>query len=151
MVRPADPGNGRLARRINVGDNNAIGLIEGSAKFLSQRLGSGVAMRLKHCQHAIAPSRTRRSKGGPNFCWMMRIIIDQQKTVAGIFDFETPARMPKFGQGFGNLLERNTELGCQCDDPNGVLDIVPARNIQPRFAQFLTLSENRKDRGKILQ
>src|SRR4029077_15893063 len=148
---PADPGNGSLARRIDVGDNNAIGLIESSAKFLSQRLGSGVAMRLKHCQDAIAPSLTRRGEGGPNFCWMMRIIIDQQKTVAGIFDFETPARVLKFGQGCGNLLERNTELGCQCDDSNGVLDIVPARNIQSRFAKFLTLLENRKDRGKILQ
>src|SRR4029077_7760824 len=105
---PADAGKGRLACGINVGDNNAIGLIEGRAKFLSQRLGSGVAMRLKHCQHAIAPSRTRGGEGGPNFCWMMRIIVDQQKTVTGIFDLETPARVPKFGQGFGNLLERNT-------------------------------------------
>src|SRR5207248_10838733 len=129
---PADPGNGRLARRINVGDNNAIGLIESSAKFLPQRLGSGVAMGLKHCQHAIAPRRTRRGEGGPNFCWMMRVIIDQQKTVAGRFDFETPARLPKFAQGFGNLLERNTELRCQCDDPDGVLDIVPAVNTQSR-------------------
>src|SRR5437660_1154801 len=108
---PADAGNGRLARRINIGNDDAIGLIEGSAKFLSQRLGSGVAMRLKHCQHAIAPSRTRGGQRGTNFCWMMRIVIDQQKTIAGIFDFETPARVLKFGQRFGNFLEWDTELG----------------------------------------
>src|SRR5438046_6563635 len=105
---PANPGNGRLARGINVGDNNAIGLIESSAKFLSQRLGSGVAMRLKHCQHAIAPSRTRRGKGGPNVGWMMRIIIDQQKSVAERFDLETPARGAKIEHGVGNLVERKT-------------------------------------------
>src|SRR5205807_9929204 len=106
-----NPLNGSYAPTTHNHDTQQIGLIEGSAKFLSQRLGTGVAMRLKHSQHAIAPSRTRRGKGGPNFGWMMRIIIDQQKTIAGIFDFETPARVPKFVQGFGNLLKRNTELG----------------------------------------
>src|SRR5207248_4781316 len=70
---PADPGNGRLARWINVGNDNAIGLIEGGTEFLSQGLGPGVAMRLKHCQHAIAPSRSRRGQRRPNFCRMMRI------------------------------------------------------------------------------
>ena len=71
-------------------------------------------MRLKHCQHAIAPSRTRGREGGPNFGRMMRIIIDQQKSIAGIFDFETPARVLEIcASDFGNFLERNTKLGCQ--------------------------------------
>src|SRR5580765_5074413 len=82
---------------------------------------------------------------------MMGIVIDQKKTIAGVFDFETPARVLKLGRGFGNFLEWNTELGCQCDDPNGVLNIVLTRNIQLRFTQFLTLPKNRKDRSEILQ
>ena len=52
---PADAGNGRLARRINIGDNDAIGLVKGGAKLLAQCLGARVTVRLKHCQHAIAP------------------------------------------------------------------------------------------------
>src|SRR6476660_2567961 len=82
---------------------------------------------------------------------MLGIVIDQKKTIAGIFDFEAPARVLKFGRGFGTFLEWNTELGCQCDDPNGVLDIVLTRNIQSSFTQLLTLAENRKDRSEFLQ
>src|SRR5206468_8656931 len=74
-----------------------------------------------------------------------------QETIASIFDFETPARVSKFGQGRGDFLEWDTEFARQRDDPNGILHIVPARNIQPRFAQFFSTPENRKDRGEILQ
>src|SRR5207237_1733853 len=75
----ADSGNGRFARRINIGDDDAIRLIEGSAKFLSQSFGPGVAVRLKHGQHAIAPSRTCRGQGRTNFWWVMGIVIDQDE------------------------------------------------------------------------
>ena len=108
---------GGFARRINVGDNNAIGVDRRRAKFLSQRLGSRVAMRLKHCQHAFAPGRSRGREGGPDFGRMMRVIIHQQKPVAGIFDFETAARVLEIcASDSGNFLKRNSELGCERDD-----------------------------------
>src|SRR5689334_18007367 len=84
-----DSGNGWLARRINIGDNDAIGLIKGGAKFITQRLGTRVAMRLKHCQYPLASRGTGCRQGRADFRGMMCVIVDQQKAVAGIFDFET--------------------------------------------------------------
>src|SRR5204863_5939363 len=82
---------------------------------------------------------------------MMGIVVDQQKTIARVLDFEPPPGVAKLLQRPGDFLEWNSELGRKRDDTNGILHIVPAGNIQARFAQFLALAKNRKDRGEIFQ
>ena len=62
----ADAGNRRFARRINVGDDDAIGIVKRAAEFFAQRLRARIAMRLKHrrgraCGRSI--SRSRASRG----------------------------------------------------------------------------------------
>ena len=52
-------------------------------------------MRLKHREHAIAANRLGGSERGADFRGMMRIIIDQKKSIASVFNLETPARVPK--------------------------------------------------------
>src|SRR5262249_12179641 len=141
----ADSGNRRLARRINIGDDDAIGLIKGGAKLIAQRLGARVAMWLKHCQHPLASGRTRCRQGGADFRGMMRVIVDQQKAVASVLDFETAAGVPKFGQGNGDLFERHAKLARQRNHDGGVLHIVPARNAQTRLAQLSALMKYRKN------
>ena len=50
----ADVRKRRFTRRINVGDNNAVGIIESSPEFAPQRLCPRVTMRLKHRENPIA-------------------------------------------------------------------------------------------------
>src|SRR3954453_24041430 len=82
---------------------------------------------------------------------MMGIIVDQQKTIARVLDFEPPPGVAKLLQRPGDFLECNAELGRKRDDTNGILHIVPAGSIQARFAQFLAVTKNRKERGEIFQ
>ena len=76
---------------------------------------------------------------------MMRVIVDQQKAVAGVFDFETAAGVPKLGQRTGDFLERDAEFTRQRNHAGRVLHIVATGNVQPRLAQFFAVMKYRKD------
>jgi hypothetical protein len=86
---------GRLTRRVNVGDDDMIGVVECSAKFEAQRLGPGIAMGLKHRQHAFATGGFGGRERGTDLRGMMGIIIDEQKALALILDLKAAARMTK--------------------------------------------------------
>src|ERR1700722_6451339 len=55
-----DAGDGLLAGGINVGENNDVGLIEGAAEVVPERLRARVAVRLKQNQGAIELRGARR-------------------------------------------------------------------------------------------
>ena len=90
---PAHARQRRLARGVNVGHDDAIGIIEGRAKLLPQRLGARIAMGLKHRQDAFAPGRSRGRERGPNLGRMMRIIVHEEKAFALILDLKAAPRM----------------------------------------------------------
>ena len=90
---PADAGKRRFARRINVGHDDAVGVVESAPELAPQRLRARIAMRLKHRQHAIAPGRARGRERRANLGRMMRVIVHQEKALALVFDLETPARV----------------------------------------------------------
>ena len=95
IVCPVIPGNGRLTRRINVGDDDVIGVVECRAKFDAQRFGPRIAMRLKHRQHAFATGGFGGRERGADLRRMMGVIIDEQKALALIFDLKAAARVLK--------------------------------------------------------
>ena len=59
----ADSRNGRLARRINIGDHHTVGIVEGAPKFAAQRFCARVAMGLEHRQDALPAGRARGGEG----------------------------------------------------------------------------------------
>ena len=63
----ADSRNRRFARRINIGDHHAVGIVEGAPEFFAQRLRARITMRLKHGQHALASDRSRGLQRGAGF------------------------------------------------------------------------------------
>src|SRR5438067_5673704 len=68
---------------------------------------------------------------------MMRVIIDEQKPIALVLDLKATARMLEFAQRNRNFFKGNPKLGAEGDHANGILDIVPAGDIQDCFAQLL--------------
>ena len=93
MVWPLMPGKRRFARRINVGHHHAVGVVESAPELAPQRFGPRIAMRLEHRQHALASGGSRGRERRANLGGMMRVIVHQQKALALVFDFETPARV----------------------------------------------------------
>src|ERR1041385_348947 len=90
---PSHPWNWCFVRSINIRHHNPVRLIEGAPKFRAQSFRARVSMRLKHGQDTVASTRSRRLEGGANFRGMVRVIIDQQETIARVFNFKTAPRM----------------------------------------------------------
>src|ERR1700751_1339526 len=103
-------------------------------------------MRLEHRQHAFSPAagRSRCLKGGANFGGMMRVIIDQQKSIAGVLYFKPAPGVFEFEKRSCNFLEGNSKLIRQRDYTNSIVDIVLSGNIQPCFAQSFAPTINAK-------
>ena len=89
----ANARQGGFARRVNIGDDDMIGVVESRAEFVPQRLGAGIAMRLEHRQDAFAAGRARGRERGANLGRMMRVVVDEEKAIALIFDLEAAARV----------------------------------------------------------
>src|SRR6266853_2589229 len=106
-------------------------------------------MRLEHRQHAFAAGRSRRLKRGANFGGMMRVIIDEQKTIAGVLYFKPAPGVLEFAKGSCNFLKGNPKLVRQRDHTNSIVDVMLSGNIQHCFAQSFAPKINTKNRYKI--
>src|SRR5260370_9645104 len=82
---------------------------------------------------------------------MMRVIIDEQKTIAGVLYFKPAPGVFEFEKGTRNFLKGDPKFVGQRDDTNSIVDVVPSGNIQHRFAQLFVPKINTKNRCKIAQ
>ena len=80
-------------RSVNIGHYYAVRIVERATKFLPQRFGARITMRLKHREHALAADRSRRIERGADFRRVMPVIVHQKKTRTVVFDFEPAARL----------------------------------------------------------
>src|SRR5439155_13410810 len=108
-------------------------------------------MRLKHREHTLPPGRFRRLERGSNFRGMVRVVVDQQKTLARIFDLKTATRVVELAQRSGNFFKGNSQFGREGNYADGIMDVVPPGDIQDRFAQLLITMINTKDGCEIAQ
>src|SRR5437879_11821897 len=68
---------------------------------------------------------------------MMCVIVNKQKALALIFDLETAPRMLELTKRSCDFFKRNYKLDSERDHAQGIVDIVRARHVQHRFAEFL--------------
>src|SRR2546421_1395411 len=100
---------------VNVGNHDAVCLIECFTEFFAQQFRSGIAMRLKHGEHTFAANRLRRFQRRLDFGRMMPVIIYEQKAWTVVLDLKSAPRMLKLRQRLRNFLEWNAELGGERD------------------------------------
>ena len=99
-------------------------------------------MRLKHRDETPSSDPFPCAKRGTNFGRMMRIIVNEQKPVARVFDFEPTTRVLEFPKRRRDLVERNRKLGSERDYSKRVMDVVFSRNIEGRLPEFLAAARN---------
>src|SRR6266478_6719146 len=98
-------------------------------------------MRLNQRDETSPSYRFRCAKCGTNFRRMMRIIVDEQKPVARVFDLESAARVLEFPKRCRDLVERNRKLGSQGDYSKRVMHVVFSGNIEGRLPKFLAAAK----------
>src|SRR5690349_5816436 len=103
-------GDGGLARRIDVGQDENVCLIEGAAEFVPKMLRARVAMRLEEHEQAIELAAAGGAKRGANFRRMMAVIVNNGDVVHHSFDVEAAADAGKFCQAFANQVGSDVEV-----------------------------------------
>ena len=71
-----DTGNRCFARRINIGDDNGVGIVETRAEIFEQIFDTGVPVRLHHRDNVTLCAGTGGGEDGGNFHGMMTVIVD---------------------------------------------------------------------------
>jgi len=95
-------------------------------------------MGLKHGEHPFAASRPRSFQCSANFGRMMRVIVNEQKALAFIFDLETGVARARIYeeklQFFSNGIPSSTG---ERNHSEGIVDIVRPWHVQHGLAEFL--------------
>ena len=75
---------------------------------------------------------------------MMCVIVNKQKALALILDLEPAPCVLEFTKRSCDFFKRNSKLDSERDHAQGIVDIVRARHVQHRFAEFLFAKINTK-------
>src|SRR5437667_10719689 len=108
-------------------------------------------MRLKHGEHPFPASRSRSLQCSANFGRVMRVIVNEQKALALIFDFKPASRVLEFTKRSCNFFERNSKLDRERNHSEGIVDIVRPWHAQHGLAEFLLPKINTTIRDERMQ
>src|SRR5215470_8751916 len=100
-----DPGDRRLARRIDVGHEQHVGVVERRQKLVVEVERPGVAVRLEHdhaaAREALAGGRQRR----PDLRRVMAVVVDQQDAGHLALDLEASLDPGEGGERVGHVVD----------------------------------------------
>jgi hypothetical protein len=81
-------------------------------------------MWLKHGQHTFATGRSGGFQRRADLGRVMGIVVNKQKAIALVLNFEAAARVLEPAQRSRNSFERNSKLRGKGDYTNGILDMM---------------------------
>ena len=89
----------RLARRIDVGHEQHIGVIEGAGEFVHQIIRPRVAMRLKQSDYApVRSADARRAQGRFDLRRVVTVVVDHHHARFVTLELKTPISAAEFTQ-----------------------------------------------------
>ena len=128
--------NGALARRVDLGHNHGVGIVEAATEPFPQRARSAVSMWLKHGDHPSFPSGPHGIEGGRYLSRMMRVIIYEQDAGGLAPHFQPAGYSRKLAYAFADGGERDVQFQTHRDGGQSVGDVVPAGHPQEYASQF---------------
>ena len=119
-----------FAGRIDVGDDQTVGVAEGRQKFLEEGLRPGIPMGLEDDDDPSGPDLPGRGKRGPDLRRVMAVVVDHRDPVCLSPDFQ-PALgageplepLPDDGKGQVHLPRHRHRR-------QGVIDVEQSRNVE---------------------
>src|SRR5262245_3077293 len=105
-----DAWNGCLARGVDVHDDEHVRLIEGGQELSVEMVRTGVAMGLKHRDHAPVEPRLSGSQCCADLRWMMPVVVHHQDALGLAANLKPPLHASKAGKRSLYALERHLEV-----------------------------------------
>ena len=140
-----DPGNRSLARRIDIRQNENIGLIERAAEFIPEMLRACIAMRLEKNEQAVELAPAGRLERGANLGRVMAVIVDHGDVVHDPLDVEPAPDAGKMREPFADQLCGHAEIQRDGSGRSGVAHVMHPRRMRqaknPEVISFVCQAE----------
>ena len=125
-----DPFDRRLASRIDVGDDHAVGVVEAGREGVEQRRQPRIAMGLHDGDHLAGRGRPGGLEDGGDLDRMVAVVVVDRDPVPFARAGETPLDPAEGADRLADDVDRGAELVRDGDRRCGVQRIVPARHRQ---------------------
>src|SRR5262249_33884857 len=123
-------GNGRFAGRINIQDENAVGIGEGGAEFVKQVTRASVAVWLGDDVDALETALPSSSQGGANLGGMVAVIVNHAYAGGVSTQLETTIHTAETLQTVTNQIGGNVQPHAHRHGGGGIQHVVSARDVQ---------------------
>src|SRR5262249_13926893 len=120
--------NRRFTGRIDIGNDDRVGIIEASGELLEQRSKPCIAVRLHDRDHAPAAGFACSPQHGADLYRMMAVIIDDRHTIPFSCPRETATHAAEFGERIANARVINAKLAGDGDCGCCIERVVPTRH-----------------------
>src|SRR5437764_2008664 len=110
QIRGTDAGNRRLARWIDVHDDQHVGLVERGEELLTEVPRPGVAVRLEHRDDPAVEPGLGGGEGRADLGGVMAVVVDHGHARRRATDLESALHAGEAGQRLGDRQERNLEI-----------------------------------------
>src|SRR6266566_2719244 len=129
QVAGVHAGNRRLARGVDVHDDEDVGLVERGQEIVPQVLRPRVAVWLEHRDHAPVEPRLGGGEGRADLGGVMAVVVDDEHVAGGAPDLEAPLHPREAGQGGPDLRKRHLEVERDRGGGQRVEHVVAAGNL----------------------
>src|SRR6516162_9915540 len=106
----ADSRNGGLAGRVDVGQDEHIGLIKGQTEVVPQMLRARVTMRLEEHQKTVELATASGFERGPYLGGMVAIVVNHGDVIDRTLDVEATADPAEIRESLANQLSGNIQI-----------------------------------------
>ena len=127
-VIAVDARDRRLAGRIDLGDDDRVGIVEAGTKLLKQRLQPGEAMRLHHGDDLAVGGLPRCLEHRRDLDGMMAVIVDDGDAVPFAYFGEAPLDAAEARDRLSDDVVGQAQFMRDRDRSRGVQRVVPARH-----------------------
>src|SRR2546429_4956721 len=117
-------GDGRLAGRVDVGQDKHVGLIERATEFVPKMLSTREAMRVEKHQAATELAGAGGVECRGDFRRVMAVIVDNRDVVHDALDVETAANAGEFCKALANQVGGNVEIEGYTSGGSGIAYVV---------------------------
>ena len=128
-------GNRELAGRIDFGQDEHVGLVEGGRKLVHQVPCTCIAVRLKDRHEPPVPAPLRGVQRCPDFGRMMAVVLDHHDVLDRGLELEPASRSGVALQGFQDERRGDVQVHAHGHGGHGVGDHVFARDMEPQLAE----------------
>ena len=130
-----DPGDGRFAGRVDIGDHQHVGILERGEELVVQVEGAAVPVRLERDDQAAAEAAASGRERGTDLRRVVPVVVDHEHPPGLALDLEAALDAREAGERPLDRRERHLQVQGHRGGGERVGDVVGARHLERKLAR----------------